>query len=113
MSPKGGEVWYENDTEDITWVAENAGDETLDIHLILDGVPSIIATDMPVKSLGYLWTISGIPVSESAVIELVTNYQTVQCPPFAIRERTGCAIPWPLAKVLKKVRKLVTQYREA
>jgi hypothetical protein len=106
MSPKGGEVWYKDDTEDITWVAENAGDETLDIQLTLDGVASIIATNVPVKSLGYLWTISGIPVSENAVIALITNYQTVQCPPFAIRERSGCAIPWPLAKALNKLRKL-------
>jgi len=106
MSPKGGEVWYKDDTGDITWVAENAGDETLDIQLTLDGVASIIATNVPVKSLGYLWTISGIPVSENAVIALITNYQTVQCPPFAIRERSGCAIPWPLAKALNKLRKL-------
>jgi hypothetical protein len=110
MSPKGGEVFYEGDTEDITWVAENAGDETLDIHLILDGVMWIIATDIPVKSLGHLWTIAGIPASENAAIMLLTNYQTVQCPPFAIRERSGC-VPWPLAKALKKVRKLVTQLK--
>lgn len=111
MSPIGGEVWYKGDTEDITWVAENADDETLDIHLILNGVARIIATDVPVKSLGYLWTISGIPVSENAAIMLLTNYQAVQCPPFAIRERSGC-LPWPVARVLKKVRKLVTQYRK-
>ena len=60
MSPKGGEVWYEGDTEDITWLAENAGDETLDIHLVLDGVMQVIATALPVKDLGYLWTITGI-----------------------------------------------------
>lgn len=113
MSPGGGEVWYENDIEDITWVAENVNDETLDIHLILDGVMSVIAIDVPVKSLGYLWTISGIPVSENAVIALLTNYQAIQCPPFAIRERSGCAIPWPLAKALKKLRKSAKQYWEA
>lgn len=111
MSPKGGEVFHDGDTEDITWVAENAGDETLDIHLILDGVIWIIATDIPVKSLGYLWTISGIPASENAVIMLLTNYQTVQCPPFAIRERSGC-VPWPLAKALSKLRKLAKAYWE-
>jgi hypothetical protein len=95
MSPKGGEVWYE-------------GDETLDICLVLNGIASIIATNIPVSSLGYLWTISGPVVSENAVIELVTSYQIVRCPPFAIRERTGCAIPWPLAKVLKKLRNLAS-----
>lgn len=110
-SPVGGEVFYEGDTEDINWVAENAGDEILDIHLILDGVAWIIATNLPIKSLGYLWTIAGIPVSENAVIALLTNYQTIQCPPFAIRERSGC-LPWPLAKALKKLRKLAMQYWE-
>jgi hypothetical protein len=105
MSPLGGEFFYEGDTEDITWVAENADDETLDIHLILNGVVSIIEANIPVKSLGYLWTISGAVVSENAVIELMTNYQTVKSGVFAIRERSGCLIPWSVARLLKKVRK--------
>jgi hypothetical protein len=110
-SPVGGEILYVGDTWVITWVADDGEGQTLNIELFYDGNSMLIA-GVPIKALRYSWQIVE-GVSEDAIIRLVTIERVVESGPFAIRERTGCAIPWPLAKVLKKVRKLVTQYREA
>jgi hypothetical protein len=107
-SPVGGEILYVGDVHNITWVADDGEGQTLNIELFYDG-NSILIAGVPIKALRYSWQIVE-GVSENAIIRLVTINRVVESGPFAIRERSGCAIPWPLAKVLKEIRKLVTQY---
>ena len=97
-SPMGGEVWYKGDTHNITWVAENAGEETLDIMLFCDNTWSTLATGVPVASLKYLWTI--VVGAGSALVRLVTEDSIVQSGFFAIKEYSKCFLFRSIAKAI-------------
>lgn len=102
-SPVGGEILYVGDVHDITWVADDGEGQTLNIELFYDG-NSILIAGVPIKALRYSWQIVE-GVSEDAIIRLVTIDRVVESGPFAIREHSGCVIPWPLAKALNKLRR--------
>jgi len=106
-SPVGGEILYVGDTWMITWVSDNGEGQTLNIELFYNG-HSVVIAGVRIKELRYSWQIVE-GVSENAIIRLVTIDRVVESGPFAIRERSGCAIPWPLAKVLKALRKLASK----
>lgn len=102
-SPVGGEILYVGDIHDITWVADDGEGQTLNIELFYDGNSMLIA-GVSIKALRYSWQIVE-GVSEDAIIRLVTIDRVVESGPFAIREHSGCVIPWPLAKALNKLRR--------
>jgi hypothetical protein len=102
-SPVGGEIWYVGDVHDITWVSDDGEGQTLNIELFYNG-NSILIAGVSIKALMYSWQIVE-GVSEDAIIRLVTIDRVVESGPFAIKEHSGCAVPWPLAKLLNKLRR--------